>query len=87
MMQAVGILSLCMAEVDRGTERWTMSHDSSEKGKGEDIPPLAGVKTTQLSSRAAEGRCLADRQCRGKGGLTSCPQHDGHLVNLATPTS
>lgn len=51
MMQAVGILSLRMAEVEGGgAERWTVSLESSEEGKGEDTPPLAGVKTTHLSS-------------------------------------
>lgn len=65
MMQAVGILSVCVEVVDRGTERWTVSRDCSEEGKGEDDVEL----------------------CQRKGGLTSCPQHDGHLVNLAPSTS
>lgn len=46
MMQVVGILSLCVVKVDRGTERWTVSQDSSEEGKGQDTATLAGVKTT-----------------------------------------
>lgn len=42
MMQAVGILSVRVEEVDRGTERWTVSQDSSEEGKGEDDVELIG---------------------------------------------
>lgn len=55
-MQGVGILSLRVAEVDRGTERWTVSQDSSKEGTGENTPPLAEVKTTHLSSGSARGR-------------------------------
>lgn len=59
----MGILSLRMVEADGGTARWTVSQDSSKEGTGEDSSSLAGVKTSQPSSWAAEGQCCATGQC------------------------
>lgn len=75
--------------------RWTGGqndgHWAGIAGRKGENTPLTGMKTTQLSSQAAEGRMLEGRmlsqQCQRRRGLTSCSQHDGHLVNLAPPTS